>query len=92
MTHDEIIVEMRHTERDLAAFRTAMDSTADRKMELEGDPDRQRMFMEWPATQAALNVMIMAITRCEGIIEDYRTLLETADVPDNVVTLERNHE
>ena len=92
MTHDELIAELRHTERDLAAFKTAMDAIANRKIELEDDPGRRRMFLEWPATQATINVLIMAITRCEGIIEDYRALLEKTELPDNVVTLERNHD
>ena len=92
MTCDEIIREMRHTERDLLAFKKAMDCLAERKQELDDEPERQRMFMEWPATQAALNVMIMAITRCEGVIEDYRALLEREELPDNVITLERGHE
>jgi len=92
MNRDEIIGEMRHTERDLMAFKNAMDCLAERKQELDDDPARQRMFMEWPATQAALNVMIMAITRCEGIVEDYRVLLEKENLPDNVITLEKKDE
>jgi hypothetical protein len=89
MTRDEILEELEQVEEDLAAFRRSMDSIADRKMRLESNPDRQKMFLEWPATQALINVLIMAITRCEGLLEDYHRLLDDLDVPDNVVKLER---
>jgi len=89
MTRDEILEELEQAEGDLAAFRKAMDGITDRKAELEVRPDRQKMFLEWPATQAIINVLIMAITRCEGLLEDYHKLLDELDVPDNVVKLER---
>jgi len=90
MTRDEILEEMEQTEGDLAAFRRAMDSISDRKTELENRPERQKMFLEWPATQALINVLIMTITRCEGLLEDYHKLLDGLDIPDNVVRLEKN--
>jgi hypothetical protein len=87
MTRDEIIVEMRFIEGDLNSFRQAMNAMSDRKTELAPYPDRQRSFLEWPATQAILNVLIMAISRCEGLLEDYKKLLEETKVPNNVVPL-----
>jgi hypothetical protein len=89
MTREEVLCELEHTEKDLQTFKKAMDAFSERKLELEGEPARRRMFMDWPAVQATLNVLIMGITRCEGMIEDYRRLLETMELPDNVVTLER---
>lgn len=89
MTREEILIEVSHTERDLTAFRMAMDAFGTRKLELENDPYRLRMFMEWPAVQAALNVLIMGITRCEGMLEDYRKLLDQLELPDNVRILEK---
>jgi hypothetical protein len=89
MIRDEILGEIELVEGDLAAFRAAMDAIAARKHELDDRPDRQAAFLEWPATQAILNVLIMAITRCEGLLEDYRKLLEQDELPDNVVKLER---
>jgi len=92
MTREEVIQEIHFTERDLLTFKSAMDTFARRKLELDSDPDRQRAFMEWPAVQATLNVLIMGITRCEGMLEDYRKILEGMDAPDNVVRLETNNE
>jgi hypothetical protein len=89
MTRDEILDEIEHTERDLRVFRTAMDAFGERKLELEDNPERLRLFMEWPAVQATLNVLIMGITRCEGLLEDYRCLLEQMEVPNNVRRLEK---
>jgi len=90
MTRDEILDELEQVEGDLSAFRQAMDNINGRKMELESRPDRQKMFLEWPATQAIINVLVMAITRCEGLLEDYHKLLDELDIPDNVLKLERN--
>lgn len=92
MTRDEVIQEIHYVERDLLTFKAAMDTFARRKLELAGEPDRQKMFMEWPAVQATLNVLIMGITRCEGMLEDYRKILEGMDVPDNIVRLEKRDE
>jgi len=92
MTREEIIEEIHNTERDLLTFKSAMDVFTRRKLELDSEPERQRMFMEWPAVQATLNVLIMGITRCEGLLEDYRKILEGMDAPDNVVRLEKKHE
>jgi hypothetical protein len=92
VTRDEIITEVRFLEGDLAAFRSSMNALSDRKQALEEYPDRQAMFLEWPATQALLNVLIMAITRCEGLLEDYRKLLEQTELPNNVVKLEKPHD
>jgi len=89
MTRDEILYEMHLINGDLNAFRRSMDAISDRKAELEEHgADRVSAFMEWPATQALLNVLIMAISRCEGLMEDYRKLLDAQDVPDNVIKLE----
>jgi len=92
MMRNEILDEIYFVEGDLAAFRSAMNVMEERKQQLEDHPDRQARFLEWPATQALLNVLIMAITRCEGLLEDYRKLLEQLDTPNNVVKLEKTHD
>ena len=81
---------MRFIEGDLKAFRNAMNAVAERKEELESAPERLRAFMDWPGTQALLNVLIMVITRCEGLLEDYRQLLDKENAPSNVVLLRPN--
>ena len=91
LTREEVLDQIELVSGDLAAFRNAMNAISERKLELSDNPDRQKMFLEWPATQAILNVLIMAITRCEGLLEDHQQLLETMDVPDNVVSLEKKN-
>ena len=89
MNRDDILTEMQFIEGDLKAFRESMNAISDRKSALEEyHPERVQPFMEWPATQALLNVLIMAISRCEGLLEDYRKLLDERDVPNNVIKLE----
>lgn len=80
MTRDEIICQLRHTEKDLHAFKQAYDAIQRRIVELEDDPSQREFFVSWAATQASLNVLIMAITRCEGLIEDYKNNLEPSPV------------
>jgi hypothetical protein len=87
MTREEILTEMRFIEGDLTTFRKAMSAMSGRKLELEQDPPRLQSFMEWPGTQALLNVLIMVISRCEGLLEDYRKLLDEAEMPNNVILL-----
>lgn len=86
MTRDELINEVREVERDHAAFIDARDVLYRRIREMDGTP-RQEMFTTWAVTQVILNSFILAIVRCEGLIQDYRKLLETMDAPDNVVQL-----
>lgn len=83
---NELIDEVREVERDLAVFKAAKDLIEKRAREMVDNPERQKMFWAWPATQAALNVHIMAIVRCEGLLEDYRKLLE-AERPASVVDI-----
>ena len=80
MTRDEVIRQLRHTERDLRAFRQAYDAIQRRVNELDSDPEQREFFLTWAATQASMNVLIMAITRCEGLIEDYKSNVEPAQV------------
>ena len=80
MTREEIIQQLRHTERDLHAFKQAYDAIQRRVNELESDPKQKEFFLTWAATQATMNVLVMAITRCEGLIEDYKSNVEPAPV------------
>ena len=78
MNREEILREVREVEKDLRAFKVAMDSVTNRLAELEGGEDRDRYetFARWPATQATINVLIMAVVRCEGILEEYHAALD----------------
>jgi hypothetical protein len=94
-TRDEVLEELAEVHKDLAAFKKSRDAIQERLLELEGTP-RYETLAGWPATVAIWNVQILAIVRCEGLIEDYRKHLESLDVPDNVVPLlkevtEENH-
>ena len=88
MTRAELIDEIRETRRDLSAFVEARDALQRRILELDGNPSRQRFFSEWAATQALMNVLIMATTRCEGLLEDYQKNLDQMETP-SVVRLVR---
>ena len=89
MIRDEIIAEVENLWKDLLAFKQSRDCLHQRLRELEDHPKRQGMLEDWPAFKVIDNGLIMAIVRCEGLIEDYRRALEEMDVPDNVVTLEK---
>ena len=90
MERADVVDELREVAKDLRAFKESRDAIQRRINDMEGSP-RQDTFVQWAATQAILNTLIMATTRCEGLIEDYRKVLEELDAPDNVVELvERN--
>lgn len=89
MTRDELVDEIRETRRDLQAFTEVRDAIQRRALELEDNPGRRKFFVEWAATQALLNVVILAMTRCEGLLEDYQKNLDQMETPNNVVRLVR---
>ena len=89
MTRDEIITEVREIQADLLAFRQARDVLLARLREIESNPERYSMMTDWPAFKVVDNGLIMAIVRCEGLLEDYQTLLDKEELPNNVLTLER---
>lgn len=89
MTRDDIIDEIRETRRDLSAFVEARDAIQRRIAELDGNPKRQEFFLSWAATQALMNVLILATTRCEGLLEDYQRNLMRMETPDNLVSIAR---
>lgn len=76
-------------EKDLLTFKQARDCLYRRLRELEDDPHRKKLIEDWPAFKVIDNGLIMAIVRCEGLIEDYRQALEKMDLPNNVVILEK---
>lgn len=88
MTRDELVDEIEETRRDLRAFTEARDIIQRRVLALDSNPSRQRFFVDWAATQALLNVFILATTRCEGLLEDYQKNLDRMETP-NVVRLVR---
>jgi hypothetical protein len=89
-TRDDVIKEMQEVSKDLQAFKQSRDIIQNRLNELEhSDPKRHEILATWPATVAIWNVFILAIVRCEGLLEDYKKYLDNLEVPDNVVTLVR---
>ena len=86
MTPSEIREEIRETTQDLKSFESARQAIQARISELDGMA-RQASFVEWAATQVILNGLIMAIVRCEGLIEDYQRMLESKELPDNVIPI-----
>lgn len=83
VTREEIISEISELEQDLVAIKKSKDAIQERIVSLEGT-DRHGDFMSWPAVVAITAVQVMAIVRCEGLLEDYRLLLEQMEPPDNV--------
>lgn len=63
---DELIVEFR---RDLRAYEGAMDNLQRRRLEVE-DSGHAQHFNESCGCQAVSHVLVMNISRTEGIIED----------------------
>lgn len=88
VSRQDILEEILQVQKDLDAFKRSRDAIQRRIQELEGSPHEEK-FVKWAATQAIMNVLILAVSRCEGLIEDYRTALEKMDAPDNVVQLVR---
>lgn len=91
MTRDEVVDELRATQEDLRAFEESRNAIQRRINDMEGSP-RQDQFVSWAATQVILNGLILAITRCHGLTEDYRSILERMDVPLNVIDLVKRAE
>lgn len=92
MTHEEVVAEVREVEKDLQAFKVARGALYRRISELDNSPERKSMLTDWPVMKVVDNGLIVAIVRCEGLLEDYRNLLDQTAVPDNVVQLERDDE
>ena len=74
---DQLLREARHVEKDLIAFREARDVLGRRMGEMEADdPKRLEEFEQWACTQVVMNAFILAIVRCEGLLEDYQQQLD----------------
>lgn len=79
---DSILKEAHHVEKDLVAFREARDVLGRRMGEMETDDvKRLEEFERWACTQVVMNGFVLAITRCEGLLEDYQKLLDQLDPP-----------
>lgn len=89
MTRDGIIEEVREIKADLLAFQQARGVLHARLREMDNAPERQSMMTDWPAFIVVDNGLIMAIVRCEGLLEDYQRLLDQEELPDNVLELKR---
>jgi len=88
VSREDLLEEISQVQKDLGAFNQARDALQRRVLELEGQPHQEK-FLHWAATQAVMNVLILATSRCQGLIEDYGKALEEMDAPDNVVQLVR---
>lgn len=91
MNRVDVLKEMTEVRKDLDAFKTAYDAVNGRKRERadQGNEDLLN-FADWPGTIATMNVLIMCITRCEGILEDLERNLER--LPHGLAPVENNHE
>lgn len=92
MERDDVIQELAEVRKDLLAFKRCRDDLYTRLRELDQNPKRRDMLNDWPVMKIVDNGLIMAIVRCEGLIEDYTKWLEQLDVPDNVLRLEKRNE
>ena len=81
VTRDEVIKELQEVEKDLLAFKKSRDCLTLRLFEMEGQPERLAMMVDWPGYKVVENGLIMAIVRCEGLIEDYQKMLGLPEVP-----------
>lgn len=88
MNKVELLREANEVELDLAAFRRAYRAIHDRLEERRSSD--QTHFAEWPGTVASLNVLIMCMTRCEGLLEDFRSNL--GQLPHGLTTVEDQHD
>ena len=80
-TKSEILDELEEVEMDLSAFKSARDVIQARLRELEeSNPSRYEILASWPATVAIWNVLILAIVRCEGLLDDYHKALEAIEL------------
>lgn len=85
MNRDEILQEIEELGKDLLAFKLSRDILYTRLREMDNQPERREMLVDWPGMKVVDNGLIMAIVRCEGLIEDHRHLLDGMEVPDNVL-------
>lgn len=83
---ENLLKEIQLVQGDLLTFKRSKDEIHQRIQELEGLPHQEK-FTSWAATQAIMNVLILTIVRCEGLIEDYHKILEEMDAPNNVIQL-----
>ena len=71
ITRSELLERMQEVEKDRKAFVEARTVIESRIKELEATSHCE-FFSAWAGTQALMNVFIMVITRCEGLLEDMR--------------------
>ncbi len=88
-TRDEIITELTEVEKDLKALEESRD-VIQRRIAQMGD-ERKETFTNWAVMQILLNGFIIAMVRCEGLIEDYKKVLQDIEA-QNVLQLVRDND
>jgi hypothetical protein len=92
MKREDLIEEASNVSRDLTAFRECRDVLGRRMGEMESeDPKRLEDFEQWACTQVVMNGFVLAITRCEGLLEDYQNMLNQME-PAPVLSLVKGEE
>jgi hypothetical protein len=76
MTRKELLARILEVEKDRKAFAESRTCIQERILELDGTPHGEFLH-EWAGTQALMNVFIMVITRCEGLLEDMNRALDS---------------
>ena len=89
MDREDVLKELAEVRKDLMAFKMARSVLYDRLGEMDDNPARKEMLTDWPGMKVVDNGLIIAIVRCEGLVEDYTKYLEQLEVPDNVLKLEK---
>lgn len=84
----DILKELHEVELDLVAVRESRDVIQRRIALMDGTP-RRDVFVSWAVMQILLNSFIVASVRCEGLIEDFKKVLQDMEA-NNVVQLARS--
>jgi len=85
-TRDEIITEILEVEKDLKAIEESRDAIQRRIAQMSAE--RKESFLNWAVMQILLNGFVVAMVRCEGLIEDYNKVLQNIEA-QNVLQLVR---
>lgn len=74
MDRTSLTKEAREVQRDLIAFKESRDVLGQRMGAM--DETRLEEFERWACTQVLMNAFVLAIVRCEGLLEDYQKMID----------------